>query len=195
MKYNAILYNQVFCGHCSFPSVSIFARFYADPIISYVKTAVINQTVLARFDIESIAILREPWIPDSNIPDSKIFAHQGVDTPCRGILENWTVKKYFLTFNKTYHNGTEKVPYFLIIIKTGKLFRYIHFAHILSFHVRFRRVPYFTILIYNSARFQKFLPLSFSKLFFFNRPPCFTRTVKNSFSCNSNIFKSLSING
>ena len=75
MVNDIVLYDHIFGGHSTVATILILTRLKTDGIIAHIESIVVDQNVFTGFQVESVTVLRIPWISHRKIPDDDIFTH------------------------------------------------------------------------------------------------------------------------
>ena len=82
-KDGATIDNHILTGPATTASVGILAALDADAIIAGIETRVDNQRILARLQVECIAVLGISRIAHEHIADDDVLAHERMEVPSR----------------------------------------------------------------------------------------------------------------
>jgi hypothetical protein len=123
--------NDILTGSATTTTVDILTTLDADAIITRIEAGVDDEGILARLEVEGIAILGIRGIAREYIIYNNILTHQRMDVPGRGVLEDDTLQQYVLTVDKADHHGTEE-PVDGIPLGIGLGRRHIEFGTLLT---------------------------------------------------------------
>ena len=100
--------NDILTGPATTTTVGILTTLDADAIITRIETGVDDKGVLARLEVEGIAILGIRGIAREYIIYNNILTHQRMDVPSRGVLEDDALQQHVLAADEADHHGTEE---------------------------------------------------------------------------------------
>ena len=187
-EYCTTIYHHILTNTSPAATVFVFATLQTNTIIAHIKCRVHNQCILARFQIQTITILRITRITNLYFFYQHILTHQRMQVPCRWILENHTLQPYILTLYQAHHHRTKKMTHTLPFFLGFQILRYVHITDSIPFQRLRIREPVGGTFIYPTPGDSLF-PYTFCYFLPFQRTPIMSVTINGTFSRYRYIFQ------
>ena len=171
-------------------SILILTALDTDAIVARIELRIDNEGVLTRLQVERITVLGIGWVACKDIIQDNILAHQRMNVPSGGVLEDDTLQEHILAVNQRNHDGAQEtldgVP-LLIGLSIG----HIHVGTLLALYIALVGYPVAFLHLHTTRTAQDFLPLSIGHLRLLHGAPILTVTVNHTTPCNGDILSTI----
>ena len=188
VQHGVVLYQYIFARLPATAAVGILARLDADSVVARIEQAVGYHYVPARLHVERIAILRIPGVEYLDIVQGQVFARKRVQTPTGRVTERNAFQQHAFALDKAQQYGAQPASHALPLV-LGYLSFFLASGQDRGFQGTFVGIPYFTGLIYHTARFEQVFPLPLGHLVTLHRPPAISRTVEYAVPRNGYVLR------
>ena len=90
-KYGATVYHHILTRFATLASILVLTALDADSVVASIELAVHDERILARLQVECIAVLCVARIAGKHTVDDDVLAHEWMDVPGWGVLEDDTL--------------------------------------------------------------------------------------------------------
>ena len=189
LENGASIDNHVLARDATLSAIEVLAALDADTIVAHIKGRVDDEGVLARLQVETIAILCEGRVAYQDILDEHVLTHQRMDVPGRRVLEDDTIEPNVLAADEADHHRTEVILHLVPTFLGGDAERHVHArTFLVCLHGSLRREPIVGILEGTATR-GNLLPLSRSYLGFLQRTPIFAVSIDGTLTGDCHILQ------
>ena len=190
VEYDAVVDHNILARNTAVTARLVLTALDADAIIAYIETRTGHDDILARFDVDTVAVLRVIGATNRNILDDQIGTHCRMNIPARRVLERDPLQKHIFAMVDGDHHRTQEITHrFEILPGLGpRRDILVGTARRAEFET-FRRIPDPTVIGNEATALDQIVPFTSCQLILLHGTPSGTVSVDDTLSCHGYVFR------